>query len=168
MGCHILCDDGLGRCMAIFVYIIMLIGNGIIVITVVMPAIGEDNQTSMLIEYGCYLFFWIMMVASHMSTMCADPGFISNGYEYKEQVIAAPFQSLAQIESAYSNNNKVDEEDIRPANANESSKNLSLNQSAEKYINLKSKTIAVREKLEQSGLSLKEVKTLQTKIKKKC
>ena len=122
--------------MGIFVYVIMLIGNGIMLLTVVKPAIGEDNQSTMLIEYLCYLFFWLMMVFSHVSTMCADPGFIPRRYEYKEEVIAAPFNTLKEIESAYTSNdvtrssqkNQVhddDEEDIRPAN--DSTKKFSIN-----------------------------------------
>ena len=59
----------------------------------------------MLLEYFCYLFFWLMMVFSHMSTMCIDPGFVPRGYKYNEEVIAAPFKSLSEIESAYSSNN---------------------------------------------------------------
>ena len=98
MGCYVMCDDGLGRCMAFFVYLIMFIGNFVVILTVVMPAIGEDNQSTMLIEYLCYLFFWTMMVVSHLSTMCVDPGFIEKGYEYKEDIIAAPFRTLAQVE----------------------------------------------------------------------
>ena len=94
MGCHLLCDDGLGRCMVIFVYLIMLIGHFAIILTVVVPEIGEDNQTTMLIEYACYLFFWCMMLASHMATMCIDPGFIVKGTKYNEKSIAAPFETL--------------------------------------------------------------------------
>ena len=98
MGCYVMCNDGLGGIMAVFVYLIMLLGNCAIIVTVVLPAIGEDNQSTMLIEYFCYLFFWTMMVASHLSTMCVDPGFIQKGYEYKEEIIAAPFRTLAQVE----------------------------------------------------------------------
>ena len=106
MGCYVMCDDGLGRCMAIFVYVIMFIGNFVVILTVVMPAIGKDNESTMMIEYFCYLFFWTMMVVSHLSTMCVDPGFIKKGYEYKEDVIAAPFQTLSQVELAFETPNK--------------------------------------------------------------
>ena len=40
-----------------------------------------------------------MMVVSHLATMCIDPGFVPLRYAYKEEVISAPFSSLAEVES---------------------------------------------------------------------
>ena len=95
MGCHLLCSDGIGRCMSIFVYIIMLLGIGTVTLTILVPALGTKEETSTWIEYFCYSMCWSMMAISHMRTMCADPGFIPLNYNsYNEEVLAAPFKSL--------------------------------------------------------------------------
>ena len=61
MGCHILCSDGLGRCMAVFVYAIMLGGNGLLFWTVVNPEIGTENENRALAEYIVYSTIWFMI-----------------------------------------------------------------------------------------------------------
>ena len=101
MGCHILCSDGLGRCMAVFVYAIMLGGNGLLFWTVVNPEIGTENENRALAEYIVYSTIWFMMVISHISTMCIDPGFIPRGYKYDEEAIVAPFKTVSALESAF-------------------------------------------------------------------
>lgn len=98
MGCYLLCNDGLGRCMAITVYIIMALGNLNLYLAVVKPKIGTEEEVTALTEYAAYTVFWLLMVASHVRTMCADPGFIPKGYKYKEEVLAAPFQTLDAVE----------------------------------------------------------------------
>ena len=97
MGLHLLCNDGLGRCMAIFAYIIMGLGNLMLFISVINPKLGTEDETSALIEYACYVFFWTMMVLSHMSTMCVDPGFIPKNYVCNEENLASPFKTLAEL-----------------------------------------------------------------------
>lgn len=82
MGCHLLCNDGLGRCMSAFVYAIMLLGNGLVLFTAVLPKFDSAEKTSILVEYAGYAFFWSMMVLSHIFTMCVDPGFIPKDYLY--------------------------------------------------------------------------------------
>jgi len=101
MGCYLLCSDGLGRYMSIFVYSLMLLGNALVLFTVVVPRLDTDEQSSILIEYACYAFFWSMMVLSHIFTMCVDPGFIPKDYQYKEEILAAPFNSIKEVETAY-------------------------------------------------------------------
>ena len=91
MSCYLLCKDGLGRCMSIFVYILMLLGNLVYILSIVRPAINTDDLKSALIEYLSYCIVWLLMVFSHVFTMCVDPGFIPLSYEYKEHVLAAPF-----------------------------------------------------------------------------
>ena len=101
MGCHLLCSDGLGRCMSIFVYIVMLLGIFVVTLTILVPALGTDSEAQTWVEYLCYSFFWSMMVISHMRTMCADPGFIPYDYaEYKEDVLVAPFKSFSEFDRA--------------------------------------------------------------------
>lgn len=101
MACHLLCNDGLGRCMSIFTYVVMLLGMLVVVLTILLPAIGTDDEATAWIEYGCYSFFWSLMVISHLRTMCADPGFIPIGYsEYKEEVLVAPLKSFADYDRA--------------------------------------------------------------------
>ncbi len=104
MGCHLLCNDGLGRYMSIFCYVLMLLGNGLVYLTSVKPKLDTDERTDTLIEYACYGFFWSMMVISHLRTMCVDPGFIPKDYEVKENVLAAPFNTLKDLEAAYKSN----------------------------------------------------------------
>ena len=102
MGFHLQCDDGLGRCMAIFVYLIMFIGNGTFFLTVVWKSLDTEDEMSRLIEYGCYSACWFLMFLSHVMTMCVDPGFIPRNYNaYKQEVLAAPFPTLDAIESAH-------------------------------------------------------------------
>ena len=122
MGFHLLCSDGLGRCMAVTVYIIMFAGNLNFFLAVVKPAFDgpEDILEKRLIEYAAYLFFWSMMVISHMSTMCIDPGFIPNGYQYDEKVLAGPFSTLAAAFSAVTGR---DEESQSMSNLNNTSTN---------------------------------------------
>lgn len=103
MACHLLCSDGLGRGMAIFSYVVMIAGHLVVFFTVALPNI---DQASTLAEYFAYAACWSLMVASHISTMCVDPGFIPAGYKYKEEVLAAPFSTLAAIESAMVNRNR--------------------------------------------------------------
>jgi len=103
MGCYLLCSDALGRYMSIFVYSLMLLGNGLVFFTVVVPKLDTDEQVSILIEYACYAFVWSMMVLSHISTMCVDPGFIPKDYKYKEEILAAPFNTIKAVEAAYLN-----------------------------------------------------------------
>jgi len=101
MGCHVLCDDGLGRCMAICVYIIMLLGNFDVFFVILRPKLGTDQETTAIAEYVVYSIFWLLMVSSHLRTMCADPGFVSKGYQFREEVIAAPFKTLEALENAF-------------------------------------------------------------------
>ena len=102
MGLHLLCNDGLGRCMSIFVYIVMLLGMLVVSLTVLKPKIGTDEESSALAEYLAYTFFWSMMVLSHLRTMCVDPGFIPFNYaEYKEEVLVAPFKTFKDLDKAY-------------------------------------------------------------------
>mmetsp|Transcript_3843 Transcript_3843/g.4453 ORF Transcript_3843/g.4453 Transcript_3843/m.4453 type:complete len:158 (+) Transcript_3843:50-523(+) len=107
MRCHLLCDDGLGRCMAIFVYLVMFVGNATYFLTVLNPKIGTLEETDALIEYLCYSVCWLLMLGSHVFTMCVDPGFIPFDYEYKEGILAAPFKTLSAVETAYMNKDKV-------------------------------------------------------------
>lgn len=118
MGCYLMCEDGLGRCMSIFVYIIMLLGHFVYFISVVKPALGTDEEQNALIEYACYGAVWLLMLFSHILTMCVDPGFIPKKYTYDEQVLAAPFSTLAAAETAIKNQNRIrdvqdDEERIK-------------------------------------------------------
>ena len=83
MGCYLLCKDGVGRCMSVFVYIIMLLGNLVYILSIVRPAINTDGLNGALIDYFCYCVLWMLMVFSHVFTMCVDPGFIPHNYEYK-------------------------------------------------------------------------------------
>ena len=92
MGCHLLCSDGLGRGMAIFSYAVMFAGHLVYFFTVALPDIGDS---SVLAEYLAYAACWSLMVASHIMTMCIDPGFIPMDYKYNEEVLAAPFKTLA-------------------------------------------------------------------------
>ena len=78
----------------------MLLGIGVVTLTILVPALGTEDETSTWIEYLCYSFFWSMMLTSHARTMCADPGFIPLDYSYKEEVLVAPFKSFADMESA--------------------------------------------------------------------
>ena len=103
MGCYLLCSDGMGRCMASFIYCLFFMGNGLVFYTTLYPKFGTESQSSALIEYGAYLFFWTLMVLSHMATMCVDPGFIEEGYQYDEVVLCYPFTSLQALESAHLN-----------------------------------------------------------------
>ena len=84
MGFHLQCNDGLGRCMSIFSYTIMVLGHLMMFLGVVKPKIDNDELGSVIVEYLCYVFVWCMMLFSHISTMCADPGFIPKDYKYKE------------------------------------------------------------------------------------
>ena len=96
--CYVMCDDGLGRCMAVFVYTVMLLGNLLFFLAIVRPTLGDEPIGDMrpaLIEYFVYSFCWLMMLISHAKTMCADPGFVPRGYEYNEEVLVAPFKTLA-------------------------------------------------------------------------
>ena len=106
MAFHLMCDDGLGRCMSIFVYLVMLMGNATFALTVFKPMLGTDQETRATIEYLSYSACWLLMVGSHVFTMCVDPGFIPYDYEYKEHVLAAPFKKLAEVENAYLNKDK--------------------------------------------------------------
>ena len=138
MGCHLLCNDGLGRCMSIFVYIIMLLGMLVVVLTILIPALGTEDEARAWIEYFCYSFFWSMMVTSHMRTMCADPGFIPEGYnEYKEEVLVAPFKSFVEYDKAYdmikagrsgSVKRNGDRSSTRLASVNDSEQNEKVNE----------------------------------------
>lgn len=102
MGFYLLCNDGLGRCMAIFVYIIMLMGNATFFFTVVRRNLGTDDENGRLIEYGCYSLCWLLMFMSHVMTMCVDPGFVPKNYKaYNERILAAPFPTLHAVEAAY-------------------------------------------------------------------
>ena len=101
MGCHLICNDGLGRCMSIFAYITMLLSNLVYFLAILKPALNTDQQNKTLIEYLGYCIVWLLMFFSHVFTMCADPGSIPLNYEYQEQVLAAPFKTLAAVESAF-------------------------------------------------------------------
>lgn len=101
--CYVLCTDGEGKCVVSFVYCIFIIAHGVLFYTVIYPELGTDGQSSALIEYGFYLVFWTLMVSSHIATMCVDPGFIKEGYQYDEKVLCAPFTNLEALESAYLN-----------------------------------------------------------------
>ena len=79
MAFNLLCSDSLGRGMSIFVYILMFLGIGVVTLTILLPALGTEDENRTWIEYLCYVLCWSMMVISHMRTMCADPGFIPNG-----------------------------------------------------------------------------------------
>ena len=103
MGFHLQCDDGLGRGMAIFSYIVMILGHLVLFLGIVRPKISDGEVGSVIVEYLCYCFFWVMMVLSHISTMCVDPGFIPKGYKYRESTIAAPFQTISDAENAFLN-----------------------------------------------------------------
>ena len=95
MGFHLLCSDGLGCCMAVFVYLIMFGGNALFFFTVVNTRLGTDGEVSALIEYAAYLVPWSLMVISHLCTMCVDPGFVPTNYlKYKEEVLVTPFKTL--------------------------------------------------------------------------
>ena len=73
-------------------------------------------------EYGAYALFWVLMVISHLRTMCSDPGFIPYNYTYKEEILVAPFKTLAAIESAYlKNRSETVDEPIQAAVSNEES-----------------------------------------------
>ena len=107
MGFHLLCDDGLGRCMACFVYIVMFMGHATFALTVFVPMLGTEEESRATIEYISYSACWLLMFCSHVCTMCIDPGFIPYNYEYKEHVLAAPFSKLAEVENAYMNKDRV-------------------------------------------------------------
>lgn len=102
-----MCDDGLGRCMSIFVYIVMLLGQLVYFLAIVKPVLDDSSTDSekqnVLIEYVCYSMFWLLMLFSHLLTMCVDPGFIPKKYSYDESVLAAPFNTLAAAESSIRN-----------------------------------------------------------------
>ena len=132
MGCHLLCNDGLGRCMSIFVYIIMFLGMLIYTLTILVPALGTDDESKTWVEFFCYTFFWSMMLISHLRTMCSDPGFIPFDYaEYREEVLVTPFKSLLDFTNAYEKlkqlklgvtNAAIDEERVQQPNNKSSSK----------------------------------------------
>ena len=126
MGFHLLCDDGLGRCMACFVYIVMFMGHATFALTVFVPMLGTEEESRATIEYISYSACWLLMFCSHVCTMCIDPGFIPYHYEYKEHVLAAPFSKLAEVENAYMNKDRVpiSPKDIQSA-ADRSSSRLS-------------------------------------------
>ena len=80
-----MCEDGLGRCMSITVYIIMLLGQLVYFLAIVKPVLdsGDDaEKQDTFIEYGSYSVFWLLMLFSHIFTMCVDPGFIPKAYSY--------------------------------------------------------------------------------------
>lgn len=107
--CYVMCDDGLGRCMAVFVYTTMLLGNLLFFLAIVRPTLGTDgtgSSSKALFEYLAYNFCWFMMLVSHARTMCSDPGFIPTGYEYQEEVLVAPFKTLASVEQAFKNKDR--------------------------------------------------------------
>ena len=168
MGCHLLCSDGLGRGMAIFTYILFFLGHGLVFLTVIYPELGEDGQTKALVEYGCYLFFWSMMVLSHISCMCVDPGFIPMGYRYDQEVLTYPFKDLEALESAYLNLNRVSRNTLRDEEniAEESGRN---NSKVKQFV--KNKTYdrdMMAKEIQKTGLSLATVQSMIAKSKKKC
>ena len=98
MALHLLCNDGLGRCMSIFVYIVMFVGIFVVTMTILRPALGTDEETKTWLEYLCYTFFWSMMVLSHLRTTCIDPGFIPKDYaQYNEEVLVTPFKTFDEL-----------------------------------------------------------------------
>ena len=106
MGCHLLCSDGLGCCMAIFTYLVMFGGNALFFFTAIYHRLGTDGEVSAIIEYGAYLIPWSLMVISHLCTMCVDPGFIPESYlKYNEENLVAPFKTLQGLEFAIEKGN---------------------------------------------------------------
>lgn len=137
MGCHLLCKDGLGRCMSIFVYIVMFLGMLVYTLTILVPALGTDDESGTWVEYFCYGFVWSMMVISHMRTMCSDPGFIPIDYaEYKEEVLVTPFKSFNDFHNAHEKlkqaklgvTNPIDEERVQQSNNKSTSKLSAVSQ----------------------------------------
>jgi len=70
--------------ISVGVYILMLSGNLLFTYTVGYPFFsGKEAVTlDVLIELPIYWLLWLLMVWSHMATMCRDPGFIELGYKY--------------------------------------------------------------------------------------
>ena len=106
--------DSLGFGMAIFVYLIMFLGNAIYFYVVVFPHLkpkdeyidddqegavvqetDDDKKTlKIIIEFVFYTVFAFMMWWSHISTMCTDPGFIPFHYRYNTDSLTKPFRVI--------------------------------------------------------------------------
>ena len=97
---HVQCDDSLGRCMAVFAYLVMFAGNATYFLTVVWRFIGTESETDRIIEYVCYSTCWSLMLFSHIFTMCIDPGFIPKNYQYKDDNLTPPFSTIFEIKTA--------------------------------------------------------------------
>ena len=151
----------------------------------------DGSLQPVLIEYGCYSVIWLLMLISHIMTMCVDPGFIPKQYSYDESVLAAPFSSLAAAEQAIRNRQRVrsdaivdDEERLRSLSMENSSKRTirgAVHQTGSQTQVLEMSGVipkiraeqalkkqAFDNSLKESGLSLKELTAIQHKMGKKC
>ena len=108
--------DSLGFGMAIFVYLIMLLGNSIYIYVVVVPHLKNKEEyidadqegpveqetpndakfMRIIIEWIIYEIFSFMMWWSHVSTMCTDPGFIPFRYKYNTDYLTKPFKVIEE------------------------------------------------------------------------
>ena len=49
-------------------------------------------MTGAVIELILYEIFSLLMIWSHLATMCRDPGFIPFSYRYNKELLSKPFQ----------------------------------------------------------------------------
>jgi len=76
--------DCMGLTICFGVYIMMFAGNILMTYTVGYPFFSGKEAASLdvYIELPIYWLLWLLMVWSHIATMCRDPGFIEKGYKY--------------------------------------------------------------------------------------
>lgn len=70
--------------------------------------------SSVQIEYIFYLVASLLMIWSHMATMCRDPGFIPKGYRYDENNLVKPYSTYA---NKLSIRKRKDDEELRQSEA---------------------------------------------------
>lgn len=85
--------DWCGVICVSFTYLTLMIANVSFINIVIVPEVHRDNTLDIWIILAFYEAVIILIVWSHLKTMCAEPGYIPKGYsKYKKQCLPVKYQ----------------------------------------------------------------------------
>ena len=82
-------------CIVLIVYLSIIFAWANHFIVFVYPRIiwsGAKRTPADVIEFIFIEIFYILMIWSHLYTMCTDPGFIPKGYRYREDLLPVKYK----------------------------------------------------------------------------